>query len=67
MTLKDELITVEASIALDDLVHDTASQIASEINNGGTEAQLQYLLDNGWTEEHIRTQVLENAKEFASE
>jgi hypothetical protein len=32
---------------LDDLVHDTASNPASEINNGGMESQLGYLLRQG--------------------
>ena len=34
--------------ALDSLVHDCASEQASEINNGGYSTQLDYLLRNGW-------------------
>lgn len=30
---------------LDELVHETASQTASDVNNGGLDAQLSYLID----------------------
>lgn len=40
--------------ALDDEVHDTADEIASNVNNGGLEEQLKYLLsNNGLSEEYI--------------
>jgi hypothetical protein len=39
--------------ALDELVHDASSNAASIINNQGVEAQVEYLLDNGLTEEGI--------------
>ena len=35
----------EGSDALDDLVHETASRMASEVNNAGTDAQLGFLLE----------------------
>lgn len=39
---------------LDDLVHDAASQLASNANNGGTEDQLNFLMDTcDWTSEDI--------------
>ena len=34
----------EASIALDDIVHDLKSQEASAINNGGVKAQIDYII-----------------------
>jgi hypothetical protein len=34
---------------LDSLVHDCASEQASEVNNGGVESQVNYLLSHGWT------------------
>jgi len=34
----------EASIALDDIVHDLKSQEASDINNGGAKAQIDYII-----------------------
>lgn len=45
---------------LDDLVHDLISNSASEINNGGLEAQIAYLLDEVGeveTEQAIRSAV----------
>ena len=48
--LKAAGVTMEA---LDDLTHETASSIASDVNNSSLEAQVQYLLDNGVTESHI--------------
>jgi hypothetical protein len=39
--------------ALDDLVHDLKSEEASEINNNGPEAQVEFLLDAGMTEDEI--------------
>lgn len=38
---------------LDEMVHDTASDMASNINNGGVESQVAYLLECGWTETDI--------------
>ena len=37
----------------DDFVHQTASNMASGINNRGLEVQMNYLLDNGWTEKDV--------------
>lgn len=34
---------------LDELVHDMKSQEASNINNGGIDEQIDYLLGSGWT------------------
>lgn len=42
---------------LDDLVHDTASQIASNVNNCGFKEQVRFLKENGWTEEQILSEV----------
>jgi len=36
----------EGTDALDDLVHEAASRMASEINNAGTDAQLGFLLEH---------------------
>lgn len=33
----------------DDFVHNTASIIASKINNEGIKSQIQFLLENGWS------------------
>lgn len=41
------------SAHLDDLVHETASVMASNINNGGLEEQVEYLLEQGIPEESI--------------
>jgi hypothetical protein len=38
---------------LDLLVHDSASEQASAVNNNGQAAQVEYLLTNGWTAEDI--------------
>jgi hypothetical protein len=38
---------------LDDLVHGAASQIGSAINNSGMDSQIEFLLEQGWTKEHI--------------
>jgi len=38
---------------LDSAVHDTAATIASDVNNGGYQSQVEYLLKNGWTVETI--------------
>ncbi|PNE59796.1 hypothetical protein A8H39_01220 [Paraburkholderia fungorum] len=39
--------------ALDGVVHDECSALATGINNDGAEAQVKYLLANGWTEAMI--------------
>lgn len=48
MTREDliELLSQHEGI-LDDLVHDATSQVGTNINNGGVESQLQYLLEEG--------------------
>ncbi len=38
---------------LDELVHDTFSRSASSLNNQGPEAQIVFLLCQGWTEEKL--------------
>lgn len=38
---------------LDDLVHETASRVASSVNNSGVEAQVQYLKESGWGDMEI--------------
>jgi hypothetical protein len=38
---------------LDSAVHDTAATIASDVNNGGVESQVEFLLKNGWTVETL--------------
>jgi hypothetical protein len=52
----DEL-TPEQQDALDNLVHDAASQPASRINNDGPDAQLRYLLDQGVGYHHVREEI----------
>ena len=42
-----------AEDSLDEAVHDTASEAASNANNGGLKAQIKYLLDHGWTVEEL--------------
>ncbi|HBD37910.1 hypothetical protein ACUXQ2_006253 [Cupriavidus metallidurans] len=42
---------------LDSVVHDECSAHATGINNDGTEAQVAFLLANGWTEEAIRKEA----------
>ncbi len=44
---------------LDDLVHDAKSHEASAINNEGTEAQVLFLLENGYTLETLRVALKE--------
>lgn len=49
------------SAHLDDLVHDVASELASNINNDGMSNQLEFLITTcGWSEERILA-ALENA------
>ena len=57
MTWIDELKEGE----LDDIVHDAASQMASNANNGGVDEQIEFLtVIGGWTEEDIRKAFLDN-------
>lgn len=42
---------------LDELVHDTAQHLASEINNQGPSEQIKYLLNNGWTAEQLEEEI----------
>jgi len=57
MTWIDELKEGE----LDDIVHDAASQMASNANNGGVDEQIEFLtVISGWTEEDIRKAFLDN-------
>lgn len=43
---------------LDDTTHDAASILASEANNGGLEAQVDFLMDKcGWSAEDIIKEV----------
>lgn len=41
--------TDATSLLLDELVHDVASEIASNVNSLGVTHQLDYLLSNGFT------------------
>ena len=54
MTIKERLFKagVEAS-HLDDLVHEKASQQASNVNNEGIDSQIFYLTQAGWSEQDI--------------
>ena len=38
---------------LDELVHEVASSLASDTNNSGLPAQLEFLVSNDWTEEDV--------------
>lgn len=38
---------------LDAAVHDTASSLASDANNSGLQAQIAFLIANGWTAESL--------------
>lgn len=49
---KEELETL-----LDGLVHDTASAMASDVNNTGRKAQIEYLLKNGWSVERLSEEI----------
>lgn len=51
-------------IALDEIVHDTKSKEASEINNEGIDSQLNYLLQSGFSLEDIKTEILDRQGEF---
>lgn len=47
----------EDELVLDAVVHAASSAIATDINNQGAEAQVKYLLSNGWTEAMILTEA----------
>lgn len=60
LALKDEaqriarlVLDGDDETVLDSVVHDAFSALATEINNDGPEAQVKYLLSNGWTEADI--------------
>ena len=53
--------------ALSELVHDTASQVASGVNNGGESDQVDFLLQNGWGRDEIEKRLAEMVTEDASE
>jgi hypothetical protein len=53
MATREELAAEFGGEKLDEFVHDAKSQEASDINNGGIDAQIDYLLENGWTLEGI--------------
>ena len=58
--LKQELSTRSENVPafLDDIVHDAASTLASNANNGGVDAQLDFLMDKcGWDAEDILKQI----------
>jgi hypothetical protein len=44
---------IESSL-LDDIVHEAASSLASNANNGGIDGQIDFLIDTcGWSHEDI--------------
>lgn len=43
--------------ALDDLVRDAASDMASTINNGGMEGQIDFLKQQGWGDTEIANAI----------
>lgn len=55
MSIKDQLLKKGfGSENLDDVVHDAASQMASNANNGGLDQQVQFLITSaGWSEDEI--------------
>lgn len=53
MITRERLSSVFESEDLDDLVHDTKSGEAADINNGGIDSQIDYLLESGWTMDAI--------------
>jgi hypothetical protein len=46
------VLDIEGGV-LDDVVHDTFSSMASELNNRGTQAQVDFLREQGWSDEAI--------------
>lgn len=61
MTRKEliELAQAAPDDALDEMVHDMYSQIASETNNGGPEAQITALMEWGFTAAQIEKAIKE--------
>lgn len=55
MTTREELVKEFEAGDLDELVHDAKGEEAANINNGGIDAQLDYLLGIGFTLEQIET------------
>lgn len=56
----DELINLVNSLQagdLDELVYDMKSSEASNINNGGVETQIRYLLSNGMSLEELKKAI----------
>jgi len=45
-----EDLQAEFGEQLDDLVHDMFSQRASEVNNGGIDSQIEFLIEDGFTD-----------------
>jgi hypothetical protein len=46
------------SAMLDDTVHDAASSLGTDANNGGLDAQIDFLMDTcGWSAEDILKQI----------
>ena len=61
MKLFDELQKLGAESALlDDIVHEAASDLAANANNGGMKEQINFLITTcGWSEEDILKAVKE--------
>ena len=57
------LLDDESTLLLDVLVHDVCSKIASGINNSGAEAQAEFLLTNGMSEEEIIAALCDESRE----
>ncbi len=57
MLTREDLLEHLQSEDLDDLVHDMKAGEASNINNGGVEAQVDYLLECGMSLEQIEAAV----------
>ena len=53
------------SSTLDDLVHEVASCIASNVNNEGIAGQLEYLKEHGWDEQAILNWLKEGEEDVA--
>jgi hypothetical protein len=63
-----EMLKIDGEVEdglLDDLVHDTASEIASAVNNEGVEDQVAFLLGANWSGEDILFKVKELREEEA--
>lgn len=61
-----EMLKVDGEIEdglLDEFVHDTASEIASAVNNEGPEDQVAFLLGANWSGEDILFKVKEKREE----